>query len=141
MPVHVNATTPITDIDDKNPLEKLNQKYCGQSTCKFLFVYTHGEQETKANLHFRSFSQLAASLNRIMVLTHVGQSSISACNEFPFYFYYNRNLLQKEFPNVKFMPENQFLSWLIERDQIKKRVNRKDDEVIPPLSILHSIMT
>ncbi|RGB26367.1 hypothetical protein C1646_770514 [Rhizophagus diaphanus] len=130
--------TTITDDDDRNPLEELNKKYCGKPTCKFLFVYSLGEQETKANLHFRSFSQLAEKLNRIMVLTNVGSSRIGTCKEFPFDFYYNITLLQKEFPNVLFKSENDFIFWLKERDQIKKMMNNNNNKIIPPLSILHS---
>src|SRR5436189_5506057 len=86
--------------DDINSLEELNKRYCDQYTCKFLFVYAHGEQETKANLHFRSFTQLANKLNCIMVLTKVGSSRIGTCKNFPFDFYYNTNSLQKESPTV-----------------------------------------
>ncbi|RIA95658.1 hypothetical protein C1645_860857 [Glomus cerebriforme] len=136
------ANTTVNTINDtdnnKNPLQELNKKYCGRSICKFLFVYTHGEQETKANLHFRSFSQLAEKLNRIMILANVGLSRIGSCENFPFDFYYNTNLLQKEFPNIIFKSEEEFIFWLKERDQIKKIMNSKDNEVIPPLSILHS---
>ncbi|RIA95656.1 hypothetical protein C1645_816351 [Glomus cerebriforme] len=126
-----------TTITTNNPLEVLNINYCGQPTCKFLFVYMFGEQETKANLHFRSFSQLAEKLNRVMILTNVGSSKIDICNKLPFDFYYNTNLLQKEFPNVTYKSEDDFIFWLKERDQIKKIMN-KGDEVIPPLSVLHS---
>ncbi|CAB4479323.1 unnamed protein product [Rhizophagus irregularis] len=136
-PLTLSSNTTITD-DDRNPLEELNKKYCGKPTCKFLFVYSLGEQETKANLHFRSFSQLAEKLNRIMILTNVGSSRIGTCNKFPFDFYYNTNLLQKEFPNVLFKSENDFIFWLKERDQIKRKINNNDNKVIPPLSILHS---
>ncbi|PKY45597.1 hypothetical protein RhiirA4_517186 [Rhizophagus irregularis] len=137
-PLTLSSNTTITDDDDRNPLEELNKKYCGKPTCKFLFVYSLGEQETKANLHFRSFSQLAEKLNRIMILTNVGSSRIGTCNKFPFDFYYNTNLLQKEFPNVLFKSENDFIFWLKERDQIKRKINNNDNKVIPPLSILHS---
>ncbi|PKY27822.1 hypothetical protein RhiirB3_479326 [Rhizophagus irregularis] len=134
----LSSNTTITTIADndnsKNQLEELNKKYCGKPICKFLFVYIIGEQETKANLHFRSFSQLAEKLNRIMVLTNVGSSRIGTCTNFPFDFYYNTNLLQKEFPNVLFKSENDFIFWLKERDQIKKIMNNNDK----PLSILHS---
>jgi hypothetical protein len=103
-----------------------------------LFVYFIREQETKANLHFRSFTQLAEKLNRIMILTNVGSSRIGTCNKFPFDFYYNTNLLQKEFPNVLFKSENDFIFWLKERDKIKMMINNNDNKIIPPLSILHS---
>ncbi|GBC05610.1 hypothetical protein RclHR1_06310006 [Rhizophagus clarus] len=134
--------TTITDNDDKNSpnsLEELNKKYCGKPTCKFLFAYIIGEQETKSNLHFRSFIQLAEKLNRIMILTNVESSRISTCNKFPFDFYYNTDLIQKEFPNVIFKSENDFIFWLKERDQIKKKIyTNNDNKVTPPLSILHS---
>ncbi|EXX54834.1 hypothetical protein RirG_230770 [Rhizophagus irregularis DAOM 197198w] len=69
-----------------------------------------------------------------MVLPNVGSSRIGTCNKFPFDFYYNITLLQKEFPDVLFKSENDFIFWLKERDQIKKIMNNNDK----PLSILHS---
>ncbi len=127
-------------IVNNNPLEKLNQKYCGRSTCKILFAYAHGEQESKANLHFRSITQLAERLNRVMVLTNVGNSHIKTCNKFPFDLYYDVESLQKEFPKVKFLSEKDFASWIKERDRLKK-LNRNHKKVIPPLSILLSSVT
>ncbi|CAB4479317.1 uncharacterized protein OCT59_027750 [Rhizophagus irregularis] len=122
-----------------NELKELNKRYCGNPTCKFLFVYNFGEQETKANLHFRSFSQLAEKLNRTMILTNVGSSQISVCQNFSFNLYYNVTLLKKEFPNVLYKSEDDFILWLKERDQIKNKLNNiNNNEVIPPLSILHS---
>ncbi|GBC05612.1 hypothetical protein RclHR1_06310008 [Rhizophagus clarus] len=132
----LSNTSSITSL---NSLEELNKKFCGKPTCKFLFAYLLGEQETKANTHFRSFSQLAEKLNRIMILTNVGSSRIGTCNKFPFDFYYDTNLLQKEFPNVIFKSENDFIFWLKERDQIKMTLNNNvNKNIISPLSILHT---
>ncbi|CAG8440012.1 6870_t:CDS:2 [Diversispora eburnea] len=97
---------------------RINQKYCGKPICKFLYVYLHGEQETKANLHFRSFTQLSEALNRTMVLTNVGHSRIEACKPFTFDFYYNVKKLKEEFPNVKFIEQSKFLNWVEERNLV-----------------------
>ncbi|RHZ72499.1 hypothetical protein Glove_242g61 [Diversispora epigaea] len=97
---------------------RINQKYCGQPICKFLYVYFHSEQETKANLHFRSFTQLSEALNRTMVLTNVGHSRIQACKPFTFDFYYNVEKLKEEFPNVKFIEQSKFLNWVEERNLV-----------------------
>ncbi|CAB4378537.1 unnamed protein product [Rhizophagus irregularis] len=138
--ITLNTITNNDSIENPlNELKELNKRYCGNPTCKFLFVYNFGEQETKANLHFRSFSQLAEKLNRTMILTNVGSSQISVCQNFSFNLYYNVTLLKKEFPNVLYKSEDDFILWLKERDQIKNKLNNiNNNEVIPPLSILHS---
>ncbi|CAG8529620.1 9742_t:CDS:2 [Funneliformis caledonium] len=91
--------------------EAINRKFCGKSECKFLFTYLQPEQETKANMHFRSFVKLAKALNRTMVLTNVGNSRINACQKFTFGFYYNVKALQKMFPDVKFITQKDFQCW------------------------------
>lgn len=96
----------------------INQKYCGQKKCKFLYVYFHSEQETKANLHFRSFTQLSEALNRTMVLTNVGNSRIGACQANSFDFYYNVEKLKEEFPNLRFIEQSKFLNWVEERNLV-----------------------
>ncbi|GBC05611.1 hypothetical protein RclHR1_06310007 [Rhizophagus clarus] len=137
-------TTPTSTPDESyttsfNSLKELNKKFCGKPKCKFLFAYALREQETKANMHFRSFCQLAEKLDRIMVLTNVGSSRIGTCHNFPFDFYYNTKLIQEVFPKVQFKSENEFSYWLKERDLLKKKLNDdEDDEVIPPLSVFHS---
>ncbi|EXX76331.1 uncharacterized protein OCT59_027780 [Rhizophagus irregularis] len=95
----------------------INQKYCQSNTCRFLFAYYPPEQETQANQHFLSFVQLAEKLNRIMVLTNVGNSHIFACQPFSFDFYYNVDKLQKRFPNVKFITQKDFQFWTKERKE------------------------
>jgi hypothetical protein len=87
-----------------------------------LFAYFLGEQETKANLHFRSFTQLAEVLNRTMILTNVGKSRITTCETHPFHTYYNTSALQKEFPKVMFKSEEDFFLWLKEREQMKIQI-------------------
>lgn len=134
LPIPLSPPPTGNEID---ALEELNIKFCGQPTCKILFAYFLAEQETRANLHFRSFSQLADALNRTMILTNVGKSRINSCGSQSFDTYYNTDALQKEFPNVKFKSLKDFRSWLQERDQIRKMINR-EEEIIPPLSVLHS---
>ncbi|KAF0448459.1 proteophosphoglycan 5 [Gigaspora margarita] len=94
---------------------KINQKFCGSNTCKFLFFYRSPEQETRANFHFKTMIELAEKLNRTMVLTNVGQSRIGSCQQFPYNFYYNVDLFQEHAPNVKFMSQADFQQWTHER--------------------------
>ncbi|CAG8618825.1 2572_t:CDS:1 [Cetraspora pellucida] len=101
--------------NDVNYDLKINQKYCGSNTCKFLFSYRLPEQETRANFHFQTMTELAEKLNRTMVLTNVGRSRISSCNQFPYNFYYNLDILQEKFPNVKFISQANFQQWAHER--------------------------
>ncbi|PKK71820.1 hypothetical protein RhiirC2_407459 [Rhizophagus irregularis] len=67
-----------------------------------MFPYFIPEQETRANLHLRSLTFLAESLNRIMVLPNVGNSRIDCCTKFPFEFYYDLEKMKKMFPSIKF---------------------------------------
>ncbi|CAG8696580.1 4775_t:CDS:2, partial [Racocetra fulgida] len=55
--------TPLTED------EKINIKYCQEKICRFLFPYQQPEQETRANLHTRAYTQLARSLNHIRFIT------------------------------------------------------------------------
>ncbi|CAB5176385.1 unnamed protein product [Rhizophagus irregularis] len=119
-----SETTTITteseiDIEEKIEIidEEINKKYCGKSKCEFLFAYYQPEQETKANMHFRSFVNLAQALGRTMVLTNVGSSRINSCQNFTFGFYYNAKALQDMFPDVKFISQKDFQNWLKERRQ------------------------
>src|SRR6266480_1784273 len=84
------------NINDKTDLEKtiehdekINLKYCGEKLCNFIFSYFVPEQETRANVHLRSLTYLARSLNRIMVLPNVGNSRMNCCAPFSFEFYYD----------------------------------------------------
>ncbi|CAB4479316.1 uncharacterized protein OCT59_027749 [Rhizophagus irregularis] len=100
-----------TDFDIIKHDEKVNLKYCGEKTCNFMFPYFIPEQETRANLHFRSLTFLAESLNRIMVLPNVGNSRIDCCTKFPFEFYYDLEKMKKMFPSIKFMTQQTFKEW------------------------------
>jgi hypothetical protein len=108
--------------------EEINKKYCGKSKCEFLFAYYQPEQETKANMHFRSFVNLAQALDRTMVLTNVGSSRINSCQNFTFGFYYNAKALQDMFPNVKFISQKDFQNWLKER---RRKPNTEHAYILP----------
>jgi hypothetical protein len=99
------------DLDSIEHDEKVNLKYCGEKTCKFMFTYFVPEQETRANLHLRSLTYLARSLNRIMVLPNVGNSRINCCAPFSFEFYYDLEKMREMFPDVKFMTQQTFKEW------------------------------
>ncbi|CAG8499040.1 3399_t:CDS:2, partial [Dentiscutata heterogama] len=94
---------------------KINQKYCGSNICRFLFLYRPPEQETRANFHFKTITELAEKLNRTVVLTNVGQSRIGSCQQLPYNFYYNIDVLQENFPNMKFISQADFQRWTRER--------------------------
>ncbi|CAJ0631479.1 3818_t:CDS:2 [Entrophospora sp. SA101] len=70
------------------------------------------EQETKANLHIRSFVRLAEALDRILVISNVGISRVRACTTFSPSFYYNLKLLQEMFPNAKFITQKEYELWV-----------------------------
>ncbi|GBB93385.1 hypothetical protein RclHR1_02160011 [Rhizophagus clarus] len=113
----IGEPTSIIKTPNVNPISdvEVNQKYCQSDECRFLFAYYPPEQETQANQHFLSFLQLAERLNRIMVLTNVGDSHIFACRSFSFDFYYNVKKLKQRFPNVKFITQKEFQDWTNER--------------------------
>jgi hypothetical protein len=98
---------------------ELNQKFCGSSRCKFLFPYSISEQESKAQKHMNQYAQLAQKLDRTLVLTNVGKSTIKSCLKYPFDYYYSIESLQKNFPNLKLITQKQFHKW------IKLRHNKK----------------
>jgi hypothetical protein len=99
------------DFDNIKHDEKINLKYCGEKTCRFMFPYFIPEQETRANLHIRSLTFLAESLNRIMILPNVGNSRLNCCAKFPFEFYYDLEKMKEMFPNIKFMTQETFKEW------------------------------
>ncbi|RHZ72471.1 hypothetical protein Glove_242g113 [Diversispora epigaea] len=109
---------PEDQIDEPSSLtedEKINIKYCGEKTCKFMFTYFQPEQETRANIHLRIYTHLARSLNRIMVLPNVGHSRIRACSPFRFDFYYDIEKLKNQYPDIKFITQPEFLEWTKQR--------------------------
>ncbi|RIA95675.1 hypothetical protein C1645_860873, partial [Glomus cerebriforme] len=82
-----------------------------EKICNFIFPYFIPEQETRANLHLRSLTYLARSLNRIMVLPNVANSRMNCCAPFPFEFYYDLEEMKKMFLGVKFMTQQTFKEW------------------------------
>ncbi|CAH1760382.1 6089_t:CDS:2 [Entrophospora sp. SA101] len=122
-------------INTNNTKEKLskrdkeiNKKYCGKPNCKFLFAYYLPEQETKANANYRSFVTLAEKLDRIMVLTNVGNSRINSCQNLTFDFYYDVDELKKMYPDVKFITQQDFRDWSRERH---KKPNTEHAYILP----------
>ncbi|CAG8433179.1 9580_t:CDS:2 [Diversispora eburnea] len=89
---------PEDQIDEPPPLtedEKINIKY--------------------SNIHLRIYTHLARSLNRIMVLPNVGHSRIRACSPFHFDFYYDIEKLKRQYPDIKFITQPEFLKWTKQR--------------------------
>ncbi|CAG8713956.1 18191_t:CDS:2, partial [Racocetra fulgida] len=107
--INSSPETPLTED------EKINIKYCQEKTCKFLFPYYHPEQETRANIHARLYTQLARTLNRTLVISNVGNSKIRACSRYPFDFYYDLKAFQKDYPDIRFLTQDKFLEWTKER--------------------------
>ncbi|CAG8819765.1 13715_t:CDS:2, partial [Racocetra persica] len=107
--INSSPETPLTED------EKINIKYCQEKTCKFLFPYQYPEQETRANIHARSYTQLARSLNRTLVIANVGNSRIRACGLYPFDFYYDLKAFKKDYPDIRFLTQDKFLEWIEER--------------------------
>ncbi|CAG8619803.1 18932_t:CDS:1 [Racocetra fulgida] len=108
----------ITNSSLETPLtedEKINIKYCQEKTCKFLFPYFHPEQESRANVHARVYTQLARTLNRTLVLSNVGDSRIRACTLYTFDFYYDLKAFRKRYPDIRFITQNKFFEWTKER--------------------------
>ncbi|CAG8709415.1 13064_t:CDS:2, partial [Racocetra persica] len=123
--------TPLTED------EKINIKYCQEKICRFLFPYQQPEQETRANVHTRTYTQLARSLNRTFVLANVGESHVKACSLYEFDFYYNMKVFKKQYPDIRFITQEKFLNWTKERKirpiaqhswMINDRVNRTNRE-------------
>ncbi|CAG8666324.1 640_t:CDS:2, partial [Paraglomus occultum] len=125
------SPTPIDNVDDINDDtttpddnsdpglskdELVNLKYCKSKQCKFIFAYKHGEQESKAQMHFRSIVGLALRLNRTIVLPNVGGSRLGACLAHPFDYYYDMDGLRKQFPQLKFILLADFKKWTRERE-------------------------
>lgn len=129
--IHLSIDTH-KSIDHDKMLSKydmeINRKYCGKSDCKFLFAYYQPEQETKANMHYRSFVNLARALDRVMVLTNVGNSRINSCQNFTFDLYYDVDEVQNMFPDVKFITQQDFQNWLSER---QRKPNTEHAYILP----------
>jgi len=111
------------DIDEFNHIKnvyqhdlKVNGKYCNQQNCKFLLAYFPPNMDTSiTDNEFLTYVKLAESLGRIMVLTNVRSKKISTCQPFPFSLYYDINKLQQNFPNVKFITQDEFQKWSDQR--------------------------
>nr|CAG8433136.1 655_t:CDS:2 [Entrophospora candida] len=88
--------------------------------CKFIFPYSVPEQESRANIHMRTLIQLAESLDRILVIPNVGSSRFAVNSPLPPTFYYDFNLLQKIFPNAKFVPQDEYKLWIENQPNHKK---------------------
>ncbi|CAG8648250.1 12847_t:CDS:2 [Dentiscutata heterogama] len=124
----------IKEIDDKFLSDsEVNKKYCKkEKDCRFLFMYYHSGQESKANIHLKTFSHIAGILDRTMVLTNVGRSRIESCNQFPFEFYYNLNALRKLFPKVNFISHIQHLH--LSHDDSLMPILEQVDPIIEPVT-------
>nr|CAG8572056.1 4055_t:CDS:1 [Entrophospora candida] len=139
--------------NEQNSLfESLNQKYCGQTQCKFLFLYSNinnysnrdslTNPNRNANL-LKFFINLAKSLEYTIVLPNVGfsdgndddnnnlggQLRIDACQKYPFGFYYDVDNLESKFLEAQFISQSNFSNWLIERNEIiHNNFNGNDDK-------------
>ncbi|CAG8486223.1 8860_t:CDS:2 [Ambispora leptoticha] len=106
-------------------IEEINIKYCGFAKCKYFFPAFIGEQESKAQQHFRNLLRLAQRLNRTLVLPNVGESRINSCKPYPFDYYYSLKSLRDGLlsrPNL--ISQAKLYEWLEERKSIKDEENK-----------------
>ncbi|CAG8517624.1 14716_t:CDS:1 [Acaulospora morrowiae] len=113
---------------------QINKKYCGIETkdgCRFLFAYHLPEQETSSNKHFVAFAEIARRLKRTIVLTNVGRSRIRWDRMLPFEFYYDVETLQKKFPDVRFITQEEFRKWTKERYNKPNAIHARIERLEP----------
>ena len=85
--------------------------------CRFLLPLRISEQESKARMHFSQIAELAARLNRTLVLPNVGKSKIGACFKWSFGTYYDSQSLADNSGNLdRFVALDDFRGWLHGQD-------------------------
>ncbi|GBB93384.1 hypothetical protein RclHR1_02160010 [Rhizophagus clarus] len=96
--------------------KKVDGKYCNETSCKFLLPYSPPSMDSSAtDIEFLTYVKLAESLGRTVVLPNIRSKKISTCQPFPFSLYYDINKLQQNFPNVKFITQDEFQKWTYQR--------------------------
>lgn len=67
----------------------VDAQFCPSGPCRFLFPLWIGEQESRGRTHLIQVVNLAAQLNRTLVLPNVGKSRLGGCGKWPFGAYYD----------------------------------------------------
>ncbi|KAK7465433.1 hypothetical protein VKT23_005411 [Stygiomarasmius scandens] len=87
--------------------------------CRFLLATRIAEQESKARQHLIGLTQLAAKLDRILVLPNAGKSRLGLCTSWTFETYYHSeafvDLLRSRGTEVTDLKS--FLSWIFYKTQ------------------------
>ncbi|CAG8505531.1 3878_t:CDS:2, partial [Ambispora gerdemannii] len=115
-----------TELTPKNPytkIKEINMKYCGFVKCKYLFPAYIGEQESKAQQHFRNLLRLAQRLDRTLVLPNVGDSRISSCKSYPFEYYYSVKSLRNLLSRPSLITQSELYKWLEARKNLREEEN------------------
>ncbi|ORX58907.1 hypothetical protein DM01DRAFT_1333524 [Hesseltinella vesiculosa] len=107
-------------VDPTQALRKVNQKYCGNDTCRFLLPMMITEQESKAQFHFRQLAFLSGRLDRIIVLPNVHSSHLGACRHYAFDYYYDHGWLDNNKDSFKYITMRDFLAWTKERQALEQ---------------------
>ncbi|CAJ0633015.1 16122_t:CDS:2, partial [Entrophospora sp. SA101] len=149
---NLHDSTKKNNNEQNSLFESLNQKYCGKTQCKFLFLYSninnYSNRDSLTNPNkntnlLKFFINLAKSLEYTIVLPNVGfsdgndddnnnlggQLRIDACQKYPFDFYYDVDNLESKFLEAQFISQSNFSNWLIERNEIiHNNFNGNDDK-------------
>ncbi|KAL0073337.1 hypothetical protein J3Q64DRAFT_1667905 [Phycomyces blakesleeanus] len=107
-------------LDRDEAMRLVNQKYCGQDTCRFILPIVITEQESKAQEHFRQIAYLSGFVNRTIVLPNVHTSHLGACRRKPFSFYYSYSWLNKNQHAFGYISMRNFNMWLKERNELDR---------------------
>ncbi|ORZ20604.1 hypothetical protein BCR42DRAFT_409134 [Absidia repens] len=100
-------------------IQRINQKYCGSSQCRFILPVAITEQESKAQYHFRQLAFLAGKVHRTIVLPNVHSSHLGACRQHPFDFYYDYSWMDANKDAFNYITMEQFQYWLQERRAVE----------------------
>ncbi|KAG1607770.1 hypothetical protein G6F46_012050 [Rhizopus delemar] len=116
----INEQTNKTHINNNEDIYKhIDQKYCGRNKCRFLLPVVVGEQESKAQMHFRQLAFLAGKIGRTIVLPNVHHSHMGACLSHPFSFYYDqKRWLKSTKRHFDWITMNDFQTWINERQTV-----------------------
>ncbi|RUS30778.1 hypothetical protein BC938DRAFT_478973 [Jimgerdemannia flammicorona] len=100
------------------PINDVDLRYCGASSCRFLFPIFIGEQESKAQLHFQQLTLLAATLNRTIVLPNAFKGLLASCSRLPFDHYFSTSTLDTLAAHgIRYITQSDLETWALERGE------------------------
>ncbi|KAI8335139.1 hypothetical protein BC941DRAFT_355683 [Chlamydoabsidia padenii] len=115
----LNTDVKLESFNSLNNVRRINQKYCGADTCRFMLPIAITEQESKAQYHFRQLAFLSGKLNRTIVLPNVHSSHLGACRQHPFDFYYDHSWMDNNREHFNYITMEQFKYWTEERRAVE----------------------